>query len=228
MENRIIAEIKNRKKIARETYQIDFILEKEINFVAGQHIGIWLPKLIYDDPKGSFRLFSICSSPKNKKMISIAFRDTKSGFKKTLLKLPIGTEVELMKPTGFFVLPKDQKQRIGFIAGGIGITPFMSMLNYAKENKLSQKITLYYLNSSKEKTAFFYELKQLTDNNKNFVLKNFLGRKKFLEQIKKIKNQERILWYIAGPPGLVADIKNILISMGVSQNKILTEEFSGY
>ena len=227
--DRITAKIKSRKKVAQGTYQVDFDVSKEnVEFVAGQHTGVWLPKLLYDDPRGNFRLFSICSSPNNKKILSVAFSDRGSGFKRTLIELPIGTEVEIMKPVGFFVLPVDKKQKIAFIAGGIGITPFRSMLNYAAEKKLPNKIVLYYVNRSKETTTFLPELKKLASKNKNFSLKNFIGREKFIAEVKKLSNPAEFLWYIAGPPGLVAEIRNTLILNKVNPNKILTEEFSGY
>ena len=71
MKNRVTAKIKSRKKVAEETYQVDFDVSKEnINFIAGQHTGVWLPKLLHDDPKGNFRILSVCSSPNNKKILS--------------------------------------------------------------------------------------------------------------------------------------------------------------
>lgn len=229
MKNRITAKIKSRKKVAQGTYQVDFDVGKEsVDFVAGQHTGVWLPKLLYDDPRGNFRLFSVCSSPNNKKILSVTFRDRGSGFKRTLLELPIGTEVELMEPTGFFVIPKDSKQKIAFVAGGIGITPFRSMLNFAAEEKLPNKIVLYYVNSSKEKTTFLPELKDLAKKNKNFTFHNYIGRTEFTEAIKNVKKVDEYLWYIAGPPSMVAEIRNTLLLNKVSPNKILTEEFDGY
>jgi ferredoxin-NADP reductase len=228
MKNRIQAKIKNRKKVAEGTYKVDFSVAEKVDFIAGQHTGVWLPKFIHEDSRGNFRLFSICSSPNNKKEISITFRDRGSGFKRTLLELPIGTEVNLMKPAGFFVLPADGKQKVGFIAGGIGITPFMSMINFATEEKTTNKIVLYYVNSSAETAAFLPELKELEKKNKNFSLNNFIGREKFTEAMKKMKNQEEFLWYIAGPPGMVAEMRNILFLNKVNPAKILTEEFEGY
>ena len=228
MKNRIQAKIKNRKKVAEGTYKVHFSVAEKVDFIAGQHTGVWLPRLLHDDSRGNFRLFSVCSSPNNKKEISITFRDMGSGFKRTLLELPIGTEVELMKPAGFFVLPLDKDQKIAFIAGGIGITPFMSMLNYAAEEKLPHKITLYYVNSSAETGAFLPELKKIEKKNKNFTLNNFIGREKFTETMKKMKNQEEFLWYIAGPPRMVAEMRNILFLNKVNPAKILTEEFEGY
>lgn len=228
MKNRITARIKNRKKVAKDTYEVIFSVKGDFNFVAGQHTGVWLPKLPYKDPRGNFRLFSISSSPNNKKTISVAFRDSGSGFKRSLLKLPIGTEVELMKPAGFFVMPADKKQELAFIAGGIGITPFRSMINFAAEEKTQNKIILYYVNSSAQTAAFLPELKKLEKKNKNFSLNNFIGREKFTEAIRKMKSKEEFLWYIAGPPGMVSEMRNTLFLNKINPAKILTEEFDGY
>ena len=228
MKNKLVAKVKSRKKVAKGTYEVDFSVSEKVDFVAGQHTGVWLPKIIYPDPRGNFRLFSICSSPRNRKIISVTFRDRGSGFKRTLLELPIGTKVELMKPAGFFVLPNDKKQKIAFVAGGIGITPFRSMISFATESKASNQIILYYANSSIETAAFLPELKQLEKKNGNFFIKNFIGREKFTEAIGAVKNPEEFLWYIAGPPGMVANMKNILFLNKVNPTKIITEEFDGY
>jgi len=224
----IFASIKSHEQIAKGTYRVDFDISKEnFQFEAGQHTGVWLPKLNYEDPRGNFRIFSINTSPNNKKTLSVAFRETGSGFKKTLLEFPEKTKVELMAAEGYFVLPKDKNQKVALVAGGIGITPAISILRFAAEEKLPNKIILHYVNSGKETTAYLDEIKELAKTNKNLTLKNYFSREEFAKGVEEMKSKEEYLWYISGPARMVADIKDSL-SGKIRLDKIVTEEFTGY
>ena len=118
MKDKVSARIKSRKKIAKGTFKIDFNPSEEFDFVAGQHTGVWLPKLFHSDPKGNFRLFSICSSPNNPERISITFRDRGSGFKKTLLEIPAGLlDVENENPEDCAL--RELQEETGYSAGYI-------------------------------------------------------------------------------------------------------------
>lgn len=148
-----------QRTIAEKTDEVSFDLSgKNFVFIAGQYIRVTIPKLLYADPKGSSRVFTIASSPNEKNKLSIAFRDSGSGFKRTLLELPRGSLVEIEGPFGHFVLPRDASRPLVFIAGGIGITPFLSMIRFANENKLNYQITLLYANKNKENAAYLEEL----------------------------------------------------------------------
>lgn len=152
-----------QKTIAEKTGEISFALPyKEFNFLAGQYIRVSVPELLRSDPKGAARVFSIASSPNDKNKISIAFRDSRNGFKRTLLKLPPGSLVDIEGPFGYFTLPKNSSQPIIFIAGGIGITPCLSMIRYATEEKLAHPITLLYANRNAESAPYLEELRTIT------------------------------------------------------------------
>ena len=220
---RVKAKILQRKEIAKGTFEVKFSV-KNYPFTAGQHTGVRLPKLFHNDPKGKFRVFSIVEPPGSNE-VRVAFRNTESGFKKTLLELPLKTNVELDPASGYFTLPKE-KTDVCFIAGGIGITPFMSMVRYAAEKNLPHKITLHYSNRNKESAAYLEDLKAL--ENKNFKLFEHYTIDGFKEAVKKTANPEKKLWYIAGPPGMVFDLKNILFLNKVLPESVVTEEFSGY
>lgn len=221
------AKISGRKEVAKGTYEISFSLQKEHLFTPGQHTGVNLPKLLYKDPKGKYRVFSIVNTLHEKKKISVAFRNTKSGFKKTLLDLPLKTNVELDSATGYFTLPTEKKDII-FIAGGIGITPFMSMIRHTIKKDLPHNITLHYSNRNKESAAYLQELRELDEKHKRFTLKEHYEENLFKQAIKSAEHPEKKLWYIAGPPGMLPEIKNILFSSKVHQDNIITEEFFGY
>jgi len=136
-----------QREIKGNAVEVSFDLsDKGLDFKAGQYIQISVPKLLYPDPRGNSRVFSIVSSPNNMDEISIAFRNSESSFKRTLIELPVGSSVNVEGPSRFFTLPKKDNKHIVFIVGGIGITPCLSMIRSAKEDELNHKITLLYSN----------------------------------------------------------------------------------
>lgn len=221
--------ILSQKIIAEKTCEISFSLAgRNFDFTAGQHIRAGALKLLHADLKGASRVFSVASSPNDKSRISIAFRDSGSGFKRTLMELSIGSLVNIDGPFGYFALPKSAANPLVFIAGGIGITPMISMIRFATEKNLPHKITLLYANRSRESAAYLRGLDALSKQNPHFAVINKFGPldAEFIQE--SIKNIEKSLWYIAGPPPMVAEAKNILFQLGVSDDKIYPEEFFGY
>lgn len=218
-----------QKTVAEKTREVSFdLLGKEFNFLAGQYIRVSVSKLLYPDPKGASRVFSISSSPNDKNKISVAFRDSGSGFKRTLMELSLGSFVDIEGPFGYFTLPKDISRPLVFIAGGIGITPFLSMIRFATEQKLAHKITLLYANRNTESAAYLEELTTIAKQNSHFLLKNQFGRidEDFIRQ--NVKDINESAWYLAGLPDMVTDMRNLLSRLGMNETKVYFEDFVGY
>ena len=230
MENqKIKLSILERKIVAEKTCEVSCDLNgKEFNFLAGQYIRISVPKLFYFDPKGASRLFSVASSPNDKNKISVAFRDSGSGFKKTLMELPFGSLVDIEGPFGYFTLPKNQNQPIVLLVGGIGITPCISMIRYATEEKLSFPIMLLYSNRNMESAAYIPELTAIAKKNPYFLLKNKFGRidENFVRQ--SVKNLAEPVWYAVGLPAMVSGMRDLLSHLGINESKVYFEDFIGY
>jgi ferredoxin-NADP reductase len=93
-----------------------------------------------------------------------------SAFKRSLVELPVGAEVDVEQPKGKFVLPEDASRPLVFVAGGIGITAFRSMLRYIQDERLPHRVTLIYSNRDRESTAFLDELEQIEQTNPNIRL----------------------------------------------------------
>lgn len=216
------------KQIAENTIEVSFKQPSDFSFKAGQYIQLGVQKLLYSDIKGASRVFSISSSPLDQEKISIAFRDTGSGFKRTLKELPINTPVDIEGPHGFFTLPRNPDHPLVFIAGGIGITPYLSMIRFATEKHLSLPMTLLYANRNKESAAYLEELQDTANHNKHFTLKNRFGRidEQFIRQ--NVENMQQCVWHIAGPPAMVSSARNTLFLMGIGDERIHCEEFTGY
>jgi len=218
----------NRKEVASDTLEVSITRPSGFSFQAGQYIQLRVPELLHPDPKGASRLMSIASSPLDKDRISIAFRNSGSGFKKTLQELPIGSDIEIEGPHGYFTLPRDSSHAVIFVAGGIGITPFLSMIRFVAKQNIPIPIKLIYANRSKNNAAYLNELNSLVNHDHNLSITSMYGI--IDEQVldKATKESSNHIWYIAGPPGMIGNVRNLLFLMGVDDSRIRFEEFEGY
>ncbi len=224
----MVAKIKERQNIAKDTMLVDLALPQAVEFEPGQYLKLTVPNLLYPDPRGRSRYFCLVNSPSEGKILRIAMRHRGSGFKKTLRDLPVGSEVQVEGFWGDLLLPQDTKQPLVFIAGGIGITPYMSMLQFVQEKKLPYKITLLYANPDEASTAFREELQDLASTNPNFglVLTEARMDAEFIKS--HVPDHESAVYYVVGPGAMVAAIFEALGSLGVAQANIRSELFSGY
>lgn len=224
------ASIFSRTIIADNTVEVVFDVSKRtFNFTAGQYITVTVHGLEALDIREQFRDFSIASSPDRPEKISIAFRVSQSRFKQSLLDARIGAPVTISGPKGIFTIPETAEKPIIFIAGGIGITPFLSMLRIAKASGL-YRITLFYYNGNKESAAYRKELESVAKQNDAFdfcPVYGYFDGNEIKKYIVKHAGSD-FLFYIAGPPGMVASARWFLDTNGIQDKNIKTEEFSGY
>lgn len=221
---------------AKDTKSFFFSTEEKLNFSAGQYIYITLPKLNYPDERGSTRHFTISSSPTEGDLIRVTVRvRQESGYKKTLDELPMGTVVEGKGPQGTFLFEKNTNPNI-FLAGGIGITPFRSMIKWNIDKSLNIPIHLIYSNGDSE-FVFKEELDKWQKEN-DFLKIEYIDTSVFghldLEAMKKIFSFWHLAfgipttWWLVGPPAFVNAMEEILEKMNISENNIKSEKFSGY
>lgn len=233
----MVGRIKNKEEVAVGTIKVTFDLNESVTFKPGQYVFVTLPKLLYPDDRGPKRQFSINNSPNQPNVLTITTRLSDSGFKKTLKELPIGSEVELGPIAGIFTLPEDTAKPLVFIAGGIGITPFMSMLQFLGENKKPYQITLIYSNRNQKSSAFLNEIQQLANSIPVKLIltmtedPTWSGEKRMVDAqfIKEyFPNLNDSLYMVVGPPGMVGAVEKALTLAGVTGENIKKENFTGY
>src|SRR3989338_4300922 len=208
-----------KKTIAKETMAFAFDLGgQEFKFRPGQFVDITIDKPKYKDDKGNTRAFSIASSPLDNYLM-VATRLTDSAMKKSLAELELGRLVHVDGPLGSFKLHTDKTIPAVMLTGGIGITPFRSIVKDATEQNSEQKLTLIYSNRAPEDAAFVDDLEEWQSYNTNF---NFVTRwtkedghidEPFLK--KHIKNLAAPMYYVTGPAGMLAGTTQLLIEIGV-------------
>lgn len=231
----------DRKEIAERTIAYRFEKPPDFVFKPGQFIEVTLLNPPRTDAEGNSRAFSIASVPREDFLL-VATRLRDSAFKQVLSHLPQGTEVKIDGPFGDLRLHNDNSRAAVMLCGGIGITPFRSIILNATQNKLPHRIFLFYSNRRPEDAPFLEELQALEKQNPNFKL---IGCMTEIEKSQRRWDGERekinrkmldrylgglptAIYYITGPPGFVAGMRSILADCGVDEDNIRTEEFGGY
>ncbi len=218
--------VKEVRKETEDTFTLVVQPKKQISFKPGQFFFLRLDgrKLYARHP------FSVSSSPDEKNLsftIKLAGRFTQHA-----QKLKPGENIQIEGPFGNFIPREKEKEQV-FIAGGVGITPFMSMINYNKNSKVKNKITLLY-GSKKEKDIIFK--KELDSISESWLKKVYLlsqeqkhgfeygriNKEIILKYLPDIKNK---IFYICGPKAMNLSVSHILTNLGVNKKDIITENF---
>ncbi len=213
----------NRRSAAQETTEISLAPStgSNLKFIAGQNVELTIPDPIYEDDLGSRRTFSIASAP-SEPILRFAYRESPSGWKRSLAALPLGAIIKVQGPYGNFTLPQSTETVLA-IAGGIGVTPFLSMIR----SRPTQTFNLLYANSSPERAAFLEELQTSAQAGvctlwehwgvlTSEVVQNYLTQ------------SPPALIYIAGPVKFTALAIQAATSGGFPREKVLVEQFTGY
>lgn len=221
--------ILEHKKINSNTFCLKWEKPKDLFFYPGQYLDINLP--IQDlDKRGKTRGFTIAASPTEDYLMT-CYRVGISDFKTHLNILKKGEVVESSSPVGTFIL--DETEPTVFFAGGIGITPFRSMIKYALDKKLKIPITLIYSNHNAE-FVFKDELDKWQKEYKKLKIIYINTSKEGRLDVKKLKALYPIhhtlytLYYLAGPQSMINDFTEILKEHGVDEINIRIDPFDGY
>lgn len=217
-----------RIQLSPTTHEFVFEANSKINFKSGQYLAWTLGKVKFD-ARGNRRSFTIASSPQEKNLkLGVKFYEPSSQFKKTLLALNPGDSIHVSALSGDFVLPQDTHKKLLFIAGGIGVTPFRSMIKDLTLAQQKRDIILFYFASDESEILY----KDVWQAAKPYGVKVVpLIGKQFLTQELLQKHASDFAardFYLSGPPPMVRAYKKALRSFGVSTRSIHTDYFSGY
>lgn len=237
-----------KEKVVQDAYAFYFDRSRvEFDFLPGQYVKMTLD-IPHPDERGSTHSFSIASSPLQKDFIRIITKIGKSTFKQALITLTPGQQIQFLGPKGKFVLQEEDKGPHVFLAGGIGITPFLNMIPYAAEKNLNKEIILLASFSTTEDVIGYEELKAFESSHIKIIYtisqpqesqpkadrplaEKWNGETGRISQelIKKyVQDITKPLFYIVGPPKMVEAIVQVVQSMNVAEDRILKESFIGY
>jgi ferredoxin-NADP reductase len=213
--------LKGREQVAEGTLQFHLAKPAGFAFMPGQAVDVALAE-------SGHRLFSLVSAPYEDELAVATRMREGSAFKAALKALPIGAEVTLKGPIGMMTLHADRARPALFIAGGIGITPFMSMLRQAAFDRSPQRLHLLYANRRAEDAPFLGELQDLERRNPAFRMHATTSLIDAPLIARCAGGLENPLYYVVGPPGMVEVVQGVLRASEVGEDDIVTEEFFGY
>ncbi len=234
------ARIKETREVATGTLLVVFdLLGEELDFRPGQYFWVELLDPPYDDDKGPRRHISVVTSPTERGVLGFATRLRDSAFKRSLAELPEGAEVEVEQPKGDFVLPEDTGKEYVFVAGGIGITVFRSMLRYIDDLRLPYRATLVYSNRDRASTAFLEELEEIAARNDGIrVVATMTQDPGWDGETRRVDadmlrdhlagDLDGYTYLVAGPPAMVQGVVAKLEEAGVPGDQIVPGSFGGY
>ena len=243
-----MAKLKSRKEVAEQTMAFRFEKPANWTFKAGQFVDMTLIDPPETDAEGNTRSFSIASPPdEDFLMVTTRMRDT--AFKRALRTLPLDAQLKVEGPFGNLTLHDNLAHPAVLLAGGIGITPFRSIVFWAAKERLKHRIFLFYSNRRPEDAAFLDELQSLERENANYrciptmtemekSLRPWQGEvgpisyeliSKYLKTVASASLYAAgPIYYSAGPPAMVGDLRTMLTNSGVDKHDIRVEKFAGY
>jgi ferredoxin-NADP reductase/nitrite reductase/ring-hydroxylating ferredoxin subunit len=220
--------------------------KKELDYISGQYAFFDIGG-VFNDPEGPLRHFTIASSPtENFIMISTRIRDTP--YKKRLSSLEEKrTKVKVRGPMGKFILHEDHSKPAVFLSGGIGVTPFRSMIKYVTDKQLPIKIVMFDSNRDENNILYKNEFDEYLKINKNLKIiyaitgeggqpplghwEGEIGRidKPMITKYVSEDDLNKSIFYICGPPAMLNAIQNILNEkLRIPKDRVKIEEFTGY
>ena len=233
--------LKKRVRLSADSYEFVFDKDPRFSFAPGQYMEWTLP---HDkaDSRGNRRFFTLSSSPKDREVkMGVKFYSESSTFKRRLLALKPGERVAAGHLAGDFVLPNDTQEKLVFIAGGIGITPFVSMIRHMLETREHRDAVALVGNSCVENISYDHLLREASEklglravhvvSHPDGIPACWKGRTGRIDSrlIKEeVPDYHERVFYVSGPQNMVAGVRKAIASLGVKPERIRTDYFPGF
>ena len=232
------ATVAEKREVAKGTLFVRFAVDDYPDYRPGAYFWVELPDRGHEDEKGLRRHISLATSPTESGVVGLATRLRDTAFKRTLGELEVGDEVQVEEPKGSFLLPEDTDAEYVFVAGGIGITVFRSMLRFIADEGLPYRVTLVYSNRDRESAAFLDELEELERRVEGLRVvltmtdePGWEGETRHLDAgvlAELVGGLEGRTFLVAGPPQMAEAVADSLVAAGVPEDRVLADKFSGY
>jgi ferredoxin-NADP reductase/Na+-translocating ferredoxin:NAD+ oxidoreductase RnfD subunit len=238
---RLMLKMKEKVLVGDDTYDYIFENRDALAFSPGQYFEWTLPHADSDD-RGNRRYFTIASSPTEPDVhLGVKFYPEPSTFKKTLLAMQPGDAIAASQLSGDFTMPTKSGAKLAFIAGGIGVTPFRSMIKYLVDTNQKADVTIFYCAKHVTDLAYkdlFDEAAKRVGIKPVYVLsdvpalpKDWTGKSGFLDAkmlAAEVPDFKDHIFYLSGPHGMVTTFERTLASMGVPASHVKTDYFPGF
>ncbi len=235
--SRLLLTFQQKRSVGGGTVEYAFTPETPLRFIAGQYLEWTLPHQPAD-VRGIRRYFTIVTAPTSS-TIGFAVRhvEKQSSWKHALSTLSPGARLYATQRAGDFTLRPHVTEYV-WIAGGIGVTPFISMLREAKQAQRMLNATLFYCNRSPSDIAFFSEIEAAREHGVTtvHVVEQGGNEAPFPHEVgfvtagmlkRRVSEWQQAMYYISGPPGFVRTYTAVLRGLGIKRGQIITDYFPG-
>lgn len=236
---RFMMSLLEKNELGAGTFEYVFAPDRRFAFQPGQYLEWTLPHES-SDSRGNRRYFTIASAPAEKTVnLGVKFNEPKSSFKRALSAMRPNDVVSVSNVAGDFTLPAKKDAKMVFIAGGIGVTPFRSMIGHMLATKDPRSVVLFYGNRTAADVAYkdiFDEAAQYLDlktvyafsDEQNPPAGTHSGMIDADLILREVPDYKERLFYISGPHGMVESFKRTLADLGVRRSRIKTDYFPGF
>jgi ferredoxin-NADP reductase/Na+-transporting NADH:ubiquinone oxidoreductase subunit NqrB len=225
---KLLLRLESIERLSAHVYEFIFRPDQKLAFVAGQYLEWTLPHG-HPDSRGNRRYFTVASSPTESAIrLGVRIDEHPSSFKKALVSMPEGGELTASSLAGDFTLPADATQKLVFIAGGVGITPFASMIRYLLDTIDRRDIILFYAASSEKDFAYrelIEEAVRILGIRSIYITNERITREMLQSHIPDILKRN---YYLSGPEAMVKTYKSLLVGLDIPRRSIHTDYFPGF
>ncbi len=229
---KLILTLKEKIKLTESIYDFIFTSNQKLNFKPGQYLE-WTFGHKKTDSRGNRRYFTVASSPtENEIRIGVKFElEKSSSYKREMLNMKLGSKIVASQLAGDFTLPSDTKRKLVFIAGGIGVTPYRSIIKYLIDADIKRDIVILY--SDKSENMFVYK-DVFSKASKKFGIKTIYVATEKQGHVdsnlisQQIPDYKERYYYISGSHGMVTGFEKTLKEMNVPQNQVKVDYFPGF
>jgi ferredoxin-NADP reductase/Na+-translocating ferredoxin:NAD+ oxidoreductase RnfD subunit len=238
---KLMLNLKKRILVADNTHDFVFKTDRPLAFKPGQYME-WTLEHEGADSRGNRRYFTIASSPTEKDIrMGVKFYPFGSSFKHALLAMTSSDTVVASQLAGDFVMPKDASRKLVFMSGGIGVTPFRSMIKYLVDRREQRDIVHFYSNKTVADIAYadVFEAARnelgintvytLTDHGS--VPAGWQGKTGFVDAkmiAEEVPDYADRTFYLSGPRGMIVAFEKTLKAMGIPGSRIKMDFFPGF
>jgi len=234
---RLVLTLERIEQSAADTYDFVFSAPRRLAFQAGQYLE-WTLGLDHADSRGNRRYFTVASAPTEDDIrLGVKFYPESSAFKRGLGAMEPGDTIYAAQLAGDFTLPADPNAKLAFLAGGIGITPFRSMLQYLLDRKEARPIVVLYGAENQDDIAYrdvldaaWQELEiptiyAVANGSKRGQYPGMIDARLVREAIPDYRQRT---FYVSGPQAMVKALRHVLVTMGVHRSRIKVDFFPGF
>lgn len=231
LKRKLLLSFVSKRELGPLLYELTFQKPRGLTFTAGQYVEWMLPHE-KSDSRGIRRYFTIVSAPTDSFFkVACKVPTPGSSYKQALLSLVPGDIVVASQLAGDFVLPKNPQTKIGWIAGGIGVTPFVSQASYLQDTQSVRDIALLYAANSPAELVYGELLAEsaklvpvlsqgtLPGSESGYLTADMI--------VRRVPDYLERTWYVSGPSVMVNAATDTLRTIGVSKKNIVSDFFPG-